>query len=175
MSVSQRGRPSLCCSTLGVPRKRCAITIDPSRAAVYRCRTPRQRFPETNSCHAHRKGSIGGVHRASAARRDRGRTRPDGRGGPSEVLSNRESGIRATPALPRKKCKGAASLQPLDYLARPAGFEPTTPWFVARYSNPTELRARRADYSKVAETLTRPAFTSAIHLAESPGTGRGRA
>ena len=27
-------------------------------------------------------------------------------------------------------------------MARPAGFEPTTPWFVAKYSNPTELRAR---------------------------------
>lgn len=26
-------------------------------------------------------------------------------------------------------------------MARPAGFEPTTPWFVAKYSNPTELRA----------------------------------
>ncbi len=28
-------------------------------------------------------------------------------------------------------------------LARPAGFEPTTPWFVAKYSNPTELRAHK--------------------------------
>ena len=26
------------------------------------------------------------------------------------------------------------SLNPLKELARPAGFEPTTPWFVARYS-----------------------------------------
>ena len=33
-------------------------------------------------------------------------------------------------------------------LVRPAGIEPTTPWFVARYSNPTELRAHGADYSK---------------------------
>ena len=29
------------------------------------------------------------------------------------------------------KKKVAASLQPLVYLARPAGLEPTTPWFVA--------------------------------------------
>ena len=26
-------------------------------------------------------------------------------------------------------------------MARPEGFEPPTAWFVARYSNPTELRA----------------------------------
>ncbi len=31
-------------------------------------------------------------------------------------------------------------------LARPAGFEPTTPWFVAKYSNPTELRAHKTSY-----------------------------
>jgi hypothetical protein len=30
--------------------------------------------------------------------------------------------------------KGAAFLQPLDYLARPARFELATPWFVAKYS-----------------------------------------
>ena len=30
----------------------------------------------------------------------------------------------------RRKRKGLAFLQALDYLARPAGFEPTTPWFV---------------------------------------------
>ena len=33
-----------------------------------------------------------------------------------------------------RKEKGAASLQPLMSLARPEGFEPPTPWFVARYS-----------------------------------------
>ena len=27
-------------------------------------------------------------------------------------------------------------------MARLAGFEPTTPWFVAKYSNPTELQPR---------------------------------
>src|SRR5438552_9752297 len=27
-----------------------------------------------------------------------------------------------------------AIMQALEYVARPAGFEPTTPWFVARYS-----------------------------------------
>jgi hypothetical protein len=30
--------------------------------------------------------------------------------------------------------KGLHFCKPLNYLARPAGFEPTTPWFVARYS-----------------------------------------
>src|SRR6185503_18930632 len=30
--------------------------------------------------------------------------------------------------------KGLRSSQALENLARPAGFEPTTPWFVARYS-----------------------------------------
>src|SRR5690242_9871379 len=30
--------------------------------------------------------------------------------------------------------KGLRSSQDLENLARPAGFEPTTPWFVARYS-----------------------------------------
>ena len=33
-------------------------------------------------------------------------------------------------------------METLSKVARPAGFEPTTPWFVAKYSNPTELRAR---------------------------------
>ncbi len=30
--------------------------------------------------------------------------------------------------------KGQSLDWPLVHLARPAGFEPTTPWFVARYS-----------------------------------------
>ena len=30
-------------------------------------------------------------------------------------------------------------------LARLAGFEPTTPWFVARYSNPTELQPLKSE------------------------------
>jgi integrase len=34
----------------------------------------------------------------------------------------------------RRQMKGADRSQPLDFVARPAGFEPTTPWFVARYS-----------------------------------------
>ena len=33
-------------------------------------------------------------------------------------------------------------------LARPEGFEPPTTWFVARYSNPTELRAH-IDYVQI--------------------------
>ena len=32
-------------------------------------------------------------------------------------------------------------METLFKLVRPAGIEPTTPWFVAKYSNPTELRA----------------------------------
>ena len=39
-----------------------------------------------------------------------------------------------------------------ENLARPAGLEPTTPWFVARCSNPTELRARESElYQKLDE------------------------
>jgi hypothetical protein len=41
--------------------------------------------------------------------------------------------MRATPGL-RKKKKGPIEIGPFWDLARPAGFEPTTPWFVARYS-----------------------------------------
>ena len=32
------------------------------------------------------------------------------------------------------KEKGLSLDRPFVFLARPAGFEPTTPWFVARYS-----------------------------------------
>ena len=38
------------------------------------------------------------------------------------------------PAASPPETKRVASLQPFVYLARPAGVEPTTPWFVARYS-----------------------------------------
>ena len=34
----------------------------------------------------------------------------------------------------RPKMTRACMMQALDCVARPAGFEPTTPWFVARYS-----------------------------------------
>src|SRR5579862_1583086 len=34
----------------------------------------------------------------------------------------------------RAEMKRACGVQALEFLARPAGFEPTTPWFVARYS-----------------------------------------
>ena len=37
-------------------------------------------------------------------------------------------------ALPTRERKGPASLQAPEKVARPAGFEPTTPWFVAKYS-----------------------------------------
>src|ERR1700681_10737 len=39
-----------------------------------------------------------------------------------------------------------------ELVARPAGLEPTTPWFVVRCSNPTELRARESElYQKLDE------------------------
>ena len=53
----------------------------------------------------------------------------------SGVMAGKEKGVGPEP-------------DSLSNLVRPAGIEPTTPWFVARYSNPTELRAHGADYSK---------------------------
>jgi len=44
----------------------------------------------------------------------------------------REKSRKSRAAQTRKRL---ASLQAFDYLARPAGFEPTTPWFVALDSN----------------------------------------
>ena len=49
-------------------------------------------------------------------------------------------------------------------LARPAGLEPTTPWFVARCSNPTELRARESElYQKLDEAYPRTRCAVAVH------------
>src|SRR6266849_1161327 len=45
--------------------------------------------------------------------------------------SRRRPGFCHAKVTQREQSKGAASLQPLVYLARPAGLEPTTPWFVA--------------------------------------------
>src|ERR1700687_2841478 len=71
-----------------------------------------------------------------------------------------------------------------ENLARPAGLEPTTPWFVARCSNPTELRARESElYQKLDEaypakgphgrwSLQRPHLTGtlyALYLASDGG------
>ena len=33
-------------------------------------------------------------------------------------------------------------------MVRQAGFEPATPWFVARYSNPTELLAHMVSFKR---------------------------
>jgi len=40
------------------------------------------------------------------------------------------AGAYGTFTAQRSKEKGPAASQTLDYVARPAGFEPTTPWFV---------------------------------------------
>src|ERR1700674_3916831 len=48
------------------------------------------------------------------------------------AASRRRLGFCHAKVTQREKRKGGASLQPLVYLARPAGLEPTTPWFVAR-------------------------------------------
>ncbi len=58
--------------------------------------------------------------------------------------------ITHSTAVPQQEGRLGFRCQVFDFLARPAGFEPTTPWFVARYSNPTELRALGANYIKVA-------------------------
>ena len=51
----------------------------------------------------------------------------------------------------RKKENGLASFEanPLIHLARLAGFEPTTPWFVAKYSIQLSYsRTQKRDYSQ---------------------------
>ena len=58
-------------------------------------------------------------------------------------------------------------------LARPAGLEPTTPWFVARCSNPTELRARESElYQKLdeADRSAHPAWPQSLHRPRVAGT-----
>ena len=70
----------------------------------------------------------------------------------------------ASPVLAKFKSKRAASLQPLDLLARPAGIEPTTPWFVARYSIQLSYGRASGDYIKL-----RPAAATFVRR-----RGRGR-
>ena len=41
--------------------------------------------------------------------------------------------------------------KPLTYLARPAGIEPATPWFVAKYSIHLSYGRMKRNYSKLAE------------------------
>ena len=43
-------------------------------------------------------------------------------------------GMRASGLKEKKKGLNSFRIQALEWVARPAGFEPTTPWFVAKYS-----------------------------------------
>ncbi len=57
----------------------------------------------------------------------------------SDLGSRWTAGIRSAwkrDEFPTEKQNGLATFaaNPLFYMARPAGFEPTTPWFVAKYS-----------------------------------------
>ena len=76
---------------------------------------------------------------------------------------------------------------PLIMLARPAGFEPTTPWFVAKYSIQLSYgRCKDRKYSKIsvfckkagayrpASTLTQAAktsFGSTLAISKEPSAG----
>ena len=42
--------------------------------------------------------------------------------------------LRASSLRAKKKGLNSFRIQALEWVARPAGFEPTTPWFVAKYS-----------------------------------------
>ena len=70
---------------------------------------------------------------------------------PAPLASSRRHGFCHAKVTQRQERKRAASLQPLDLLARPAGIEPTTPWFVARVKVSKQLislvaNARRASF-----------------------------
>ena len=64
--------------------------------------------------------------------------------------------------------KGLHCCNPLIDLARPAGFEPTTPWFVAKCSIQAELRAlSAADYSRDAAHPKPATSTSAMEISDA--------
>ncbi len=67
--------------------------------------------------------------------------------------------------------KGQSLDWPFVKLARPAGFDPPTPWFVARYS--IQLSYGRAEPRIIAETApAAPAGARGRYLAEATSTGR---
>ena len=101
---------------------------------------------------------------SSAARRARPVTRAAVRISSAPLLRRSREKSGTYVQSPANKIRGRNfRCNPLIVLARPAGLEPTTPWFVARCSNPTELRARSANYIRRRLTDVLPGHGDAAH------------
>ena len=72
--------------------------------------------------------------------------------------------------LAKRKEKGLQQSQALEYLARPAGFEPTTPWFVAKYSIQLSYGRKGAEFITARGYVSRwtEAFSAAASAASPP-------